>query len=98
MCYTVPLAAGITTTFICRKNRSIQMWWLNLLFYGGSLFGLVDHLWNGELFLISKDWVSDLALGVVITAVIFLAWRIILAVAKKTFTPSAYILANPENK
>ena len=90
MCYTVPIAAAVTTTLIWRKNRSLQIWWLMLMFYCGSLFGFVDHLWNGELFLISKDWVKDMVLGVVITAVIFLAWKIILALAKNNFSLNAY--------
>ena len=61
MCYTVPTAAAIVTTFIWKKNRSLGLWWLLLLFYGGALFGVIDHLWNGELFLISENWVRDFA-------------------------------------
>lgn len=98
MCYTVPLVAGITTTLMWKKDKSVQMWWLNLMFYGGGLFGVIDHLWNGELFLISKDWVKDLALGVVITAVIFLAWKIILALAKKNFSLNAYVVAGAKER
>ena len=84
MCYTVPTAAAIVTTFMWRKNKSLGLWWLLLLFYGGALFGVIDHLWNGELFLISKTPVKDFALGFVITAVIILAWLVIMAVAKNT--------------
>ena len=83
MCYAVPTAAAIFTTFIWKKNRSLKFWWLLLLFYGGSLFGVIDHLWNGELFLISENWVKDFALGVVITIGITLVWGIILLLAKK---------------
>ena len=83
MCYLVPTAAAITTTFIWKKSGSLKLWWLSLLFYGGSLFGIIDHLWNGELFLISENWVKDLALGVVITASIVLAWNIVILLAKK---------------
>lgn len=53
------------------------------MFYGGSLFGIIDHLWNRELFLVSENWIKDLSLGVVITAGIILAWTIILVVAKR---------------
>lgn len=77
MCYVVPIVAAATTTFAWARNKSQNTWWLMLMFYGGSLFGLIDHLWNGELFLISKAWVNDLALGVVITAVIALVWKAI---------------------
>lgn len=82
MCYTVPIAAAIVTGFAWRKNRSISLWWLLLLFCGASLFGVIDHLWNGELFLISENWVKDLALGAVITAVTSLAWGLVLVLAK----------------
>jgi hypothetical protein len=54
------------------------------MFYGGSLFGIIDHLWNKELFLISENWLRDLLLGAVITIGIIVAWRVILALAKKS--------------
>lgn len=98
MCYVVPLAAAAVTTLRWRKDRSQQSWWLSLMFYGGGLFGVVDHLWNGELFLISRDWLKDLALGVVITAVIFLAWKIIMAMAKSNLSLSSYLAANTQGK
>jgi hypothetical protein len=83
MCYTVPIAAAIVTTFMWKKNKSLKLWYLLLLFLGGSLFGVIDHLWNKELFLISENWVKDLALGVVITTGITLAWGLMLFLAKK---------------
>jgi hypothetical protein len=79
----VPTAAAITTTFIWKKSKSFKIWWLSLLFYGGSSFGVIDHLWNGELFLISENWLKDIVLGAVITVGITLAWSIILLFAKK---------------
>lgn len=90
MCYLVPTAAAITATFIWKKSKSLKLWWLLLLFYGGSLFGLIDHLWNGELFLISENWVKDLALGAVITATITLAWSLILLLAKRNLSLVVY--------
>lgn len=90
MCYIVPTAAAMVTTFIWKKNRSLELWWLLLLFYGGSLFGVIDHLWNGELFLISENWVKDFALGVAITTGIVLAWSIILFFAKKNHALLVY--------
>jgi len=83
MCYIVPTIAAITTTFVWKKNKALKLWWLLLMFYGGSLFGMIDHLWNRELFLVSKDWIKDLGLGVVITAGIILVWVVILVLAKK---------------
>jgi hypothetical protein len=84
VCYTIPLVAAITTSFIWKKKRILKLWWLALMFYGGSLFGIIDHLWNQELLLISENWLKDLCLGGVITAGIILAWRVILALAKKS--------------
>lgn len=90
MCYVIPTLAAITTTFACRKKKSLKLWWLMLIFYGGSLFGIIDHLWNKELFLISENWLKDLGLGVVITVVLILAWIAILVLAKKSPSLSAY--------
>ena len=44
------------------------------MFYGGALFGVIDHWWNGELFLISENIISDLLLGVTIVAIILISW------------------------
>ena len=89
MCYTVPLAAAVITGVAWKKNPSTKLWWLLLLFCGGALFGVIDHLWNGELFLISENWAKDLALGVVITLGIVLAWGLILFSEKKHARPAA---------
>jgi hypothetical protein len=61
------------------------------MFYGGTLFGVVDHLWNGELFLISKDWMKDLSLGVIITGGIILVWRVIIFLAKREPSLNNYL-------
>lgn len=82
MCYTVPIASAIMTSAVWRKTKSAKVWWLNLMLYGGALFGFVDHLWNGELFLISDNIVKDLSLGVVITLSIFAAWGLMLALSR----------------
>jgi hypothetical protein len=83
MCYIVPTAAAIATTLALKKRGSAGLQGLLLLLYGGSIFGIIDHLWNGELFLASREWPNDLGLGVAITAAIFLAWGLISALAKK---------------
>ncbi|MBT4824243.1 hypothetical protein HN695_02535 [Candidatus Woesearchaeota archaeon] len=77
-CVTVPAAAAVVHYFM-RKNKpewkiSQKHKWLNLLLAGGAIFGIVDHAWNGELFMISPNLFSDLMLGVVITGIIYLAW------------------------
>lgn len=91
MCYTVPLAAAIITTVLWRRRRDAKTWWLNLMLYGGTLFGIVDHIWNGELFLISESLAKDLALGLAITAGVFAGWGVILALARGNATLGRYL-------
>jgi len=74
-CYTVPLLAA-AAHFVLRQN--IHSWrqnsyhlWLNLLFLGGSVFGIVDHIWNKDLLSFSF---SDIMLGFAITLSIFIVW------------------------
>lgn len=75
------------------KEKNSIFFWLMLMFYGASLFGLIDHLWNGELFLISKDWLKDLSLGIVITETILIAWKIILILAKNNFALDSQLIS-----
>lgn len=79
-CYLVPT---VVLLFQFAASRGIPAWkknkeqtWLTLLLLGGALFGVVDHAWNGELFLFGEHLVWDLALGVLITAVIFGIWSV----------------------
>ncbi len=57
VCYLVPLTVGIVTALrrkaMHRKDK--EGFWLSLMFGGASIFGVVDHLWNGELFLIRPE-------------------------------------------
>lgn len=94
MCYTVPLAGAVVTHVVWTKTKSSKVWWLNLMFYGGALFGVIDHLWNGELFLISENMRSDILLGVTITAVILLVWGAILKMSKINPILSMYLNAS----
>lgn len=91
MCYLGPTTAAIVTTFMWKSKKSLRLFWLMLMFYGGSLFGVTDHLWNGELFLISENWAKDVMLGIVITVGIILAWAGILALARKNSTLNTYL-------
>ncbi len=88
MCYGVPVVGAIVTSVLWNKTKNIKIGWLNLLFWGGALFGIIDHLWNKELFLISKNIISDLMLGVVISVAIFVCWTAMVLVNKSnpTFT------------
>ncbi|MEM3030758.1 MAG: hypothetical protein QXH27_03420 [Candidatus Micrarchaeia archaeon] len=81
VCYTVPLAAWVLTQLGRRavhKNDEHGRW-LSLLLLGGATFGVVDHLWHGELFLIGPDIASDLLLGVAITVVTVVVWGVVVA-------------------
>lgn len=91
MCYAAPLIGAVVTSVAWKRTKNVKLWWLNLMFYGGALFGVVDHLWNGELFLISENIVSDLLLGVMIVAITLIAWRITLAFSKTNPTLANYI-------
>lgn len=83
VCYTIPLAAAIITSILWgSQRRGPRSWWLILLLCGGALFGVVDHLWTGGLFLISANWHMDLLLGCTITAAIFGGWGITLGILK----------------
>lgn len=91
MCYAAPLVGAVVTSIAWKKTKNVKIWWLNLLFYGGALFGVIDHLWNGELFLISENIISDLLLGVAITAVILISWGITVICSKTNPTLAKYI-------
>jgi len=91
MCYTAPLIGAIVTTAAWNKTRDVKIWWLTLMFYGGALFGVIDHFWNGELFLISENIVSDLFLGVTITAIILITWGVTVVCSKRNTTLASYV-------
>ncbi len=91
MCYTVPTAGALVTTIIWSRTRDVKVWWLNLLYWGGALFGVIDHWWNGELFLVSENILSDLMLGVVITAGIFAVWKVMMIAGKDHPALASYV-------
>ena len=92
-CWTVPLIATIIG-FLGSKALNKQgsnVLSLNIMLLGGALFGAIDHLWHGELFLITSAWSADLALGGLITGGITTGWGIIfmrtqVASSLRTFT------------
>lgn len=95
VCYIVPTAAAIVISCLRKSKKGLQenvrFYWLNLLLYGATIFGLVDHWWNGELFLIGENLLLDLALGVTITALIFLAWGLITVLDKTKATEPSVV-------
>jgi len=84
MCYTVPLLGAAISSGIWKKTKSQKVWWLVLMFYGGALFGVIDHVWNGELFLVSGNIIKDILLGVVISVAILIVWGIILKLSQNS--------------
>lgn len=83
MCYVGPLTGAIVTSVLWRKTKNVKIFWLNLLFWGGALFGVIDHLLNGELFLVSENVGWDLLLGAIITGAILGAWKGVVALSRK---------------
>ena len=84
-CYAVPAVAAIIHFFMRKKSPSSKYQrWLNQLFLGGAIFGVVDHLWNGELFLFGPNLAMDLALGVLITLVLVAVWGMMVYVDKRS--------------
>lgn len=80
VCYSIPTVAAILLHYARGRNPSLKEQKyksLNLLLSGGAIFGVVDHLWNGELFMIGPNILSDLALGFAITATILGVWGVI---------------------
>ena len=93
VCYTVPMAAAIAHV-VMRKNiiswkESTHQIWLSLLLAGGAIFGVVDHWWNGELFLIGENILMDIMLGIAITIAIVIIWAVILTLEKTKVKKSA---------
>ena len=91
VCYAVPTVAAIIH-YATRKNissmkTSTHHLWLTLLFLVAAIFGIVDHLFNDELFLIGKNIGFDLLLGVVITIVTIAVWALLVFVDKKANKP-----------
>lgn len=91
VCYTVPTIATIVHFFMRRKiskfRTSKYQLWLNQLFLGGAIFGVVDHLWNREFFLFRG--LSDVLLGITITLIIILIWTVMVLVDKNSAKASA---------
>ena len=85
MCWVIPTVTGIIVHSVRKTKRmnGSKGFWLQLLLMGGAIFGIIDHIWNGELLLLGAQPMKDIALGVVITVGIFVIWGIITASDKK---------------
>jgi carbon starvation protein CstA len=80
VCYVVPAVAAVVHGILRKKIPGLKndpkQQWLSFLLIGATVFGAVDHLWNGELFLIGKDVMSDIMLGFAILATVLVVWGI----------------------
>lgn len=94
VCYLVPLGTAIGTWVMKRtgKQKTGNISLLNTMLWGGSVMLVVDHLWNGELFLIGGNIGWDLALGVAMTGVVVAIWAIISFATKTTTSESTKTL------
>ena len=79
VCYAVPLAATVIVSLrrMISGKKSTEGFWLSIMLLGASIFGVVDHMWNGELFLLGSNLIMDLSLGITITAGVFAGWGLI---------------------
>lgn len=90
MCYTIPLVATLILNGIkkAKKTESPHLERLNLLFLGGTMMLVVDHLWNKEIFLIGENIVGDLLLGAVMTGAILVFWGIMVWSQRRQAMPA----------
>lgn len=91
VCYVFPLAAAIlvhSQRKIGKKNDPAGLQ-LNLLLYGGAIFGLVDHAWNGELLFAGRNPAGDLLLGGAITLATYAVWYAMVASSQMQKNPQA---------
>jgi hypothetical protein len=84
MCYSIPATAAIIALITKKKikTKTPYLSWLNLLLWGGTIMLVVDHLWNGELFLIGGNISKDLLLGLVMTVIILVIWGVMVLIHK----------------
>jgi hypothetical protein len=81
VCYVVPTLAAIIHGTMRKKvdsfKKNTYQLWLTLMLAGAGIFGIIDHLWNGELTLIGPNLAYDLLLGVTITLVTIALWAVL---------------------
>jgi hypothetical protein len=84
VCYIFPLIAAAlvhSQRKIGKRNDEPGLW-LSHLLYGGAIFGLVDHWWNGQLLFVGPNPAGDLLLGGAITLAIYSIWYAMVATSQ----------------
>jgi len=79
-CYLIPLMATLVHYGMRKKMPALQasprQGWLTMMLGGATVFGVIDHMWNGELFLLGPNLFWDLMLGATITTAVVALWAI----------------------
>ena len=85
MCYVVPLAISliINGLKIAKKISIPSLNRLNFLMLGGVTMLVIDHLWNGELFLLGQNIIKDLISGIIMSVAVLSIWIIMIVYEKK---------------
>ncbi|MCK5548563.1 MAG: hypothetical protein KAI64_06085 [Thermoplasmata archaeon] len=89
VCYSIVLGAAIVMHGLRNKVRNSVPHTnvLSLLLWGGSIALVIDHLFNGELFLLGGNLAWDLLLGIAMTLGIFIIWALYVAVSRSASRP-----------
>jgi hypothetical protein len=84
----IPLLATFVHYGIRKKIPALQadpkQGWLTMMLGGASVFGVIDHLWNGQLFLVGPNLGWDLMLGTTITGAVAVFWAVFAAYSGRT--------------
>lgn len=89
-CFVAPATAAIAMMAVSKKvPAKYHLDWLLLMFWGGTVMLIVDHIISGEVVFQfpfftagqSKIWQEILQAGVPMVAAIFAVWGIMVAVA-----------------
>lgn len=87
-CYIIPLIATIVHYGMRKRMPAMQasprQGWLTMMLGGASVFGVMDHMWNGELFLLGPNLFWDMMLGATITAAVVALWAMATAMPART--------------
>jgi len=83
VCYTIVLGTAIVVQGLRNKIQKAlpHANVLFLLLWGGAIALVVDHLLNGELFLISANVLWDILLGTAMTIAILTIWTLYVIVS-----------------
>jgi len=92
-CYIIPLLATLAHYGMRKKiptlNTDPKQGWLTMMLGGASMFGFIDHLWNGQLFLLGPNLEWDLMLGTTITGAVVGLWALVRATRNKNMVKAS---------